>query len=517
MVVLSAGVITKTGKVLVARQFLPITRIRIEGLYAAFPKLIGDDTQHTFAETDTVRYLYSPLDQLYLLLITSKQSNIMEDMSTMLLLAKVVPEYCHGHTEADVIEHAFDLTFAFDEVINCGIKENVTLEQIKTFTEMDSHEEMVQKLIEESKVNEAKEAARKRAEHIDKQKQQSKKDEKYSKSSYGGGGGSDHGYPPPETTYVPHVEPTPTFNKEPTKQAAAASAAKGSGMSLKGAKKKEDFFRAVSQEEKLVGPATPQVTIHTADLTISPEMQSKLLITVDEKLSLVLEREGGIKKFVLNGEMRLTVFDPDDAKIKIKLAEPLKNKEYKCRLHPKLDAKAFDAQGALEFKDASTAFAVGSANAPTLVRWRYQCDDDSQVPFTLNLWPTTEDKRSMVTVTFTHVKQNHAFNDVVISIPCASSEPPSVTSAKDSEYHYDHKTKTMIWRVPEISDAQSTGTLEFNVPELDEDAFFPVNVQFTSKQTYAPVQVASVVHAETGNPHEFNALARLSQESYQVE
>lgn len=69
---------------------MPITRIRIEGLLAAFPKLIGNETQHTFVETDAVRYLYSPLDQLYLIMITNKQSNIMEDMNTMLLLAKVV-------------------------------------------------------------------------------------------------------------------------------------------------------------------------------------------------------------------------------------------------------------------------------------------------------------------------------------------------------------------------------------------------------------------------------------------
>lgn len=513
MVVLSAAVITKPGKVLVARQFVPMTRIRIEGLLAAFPKLIGDDTQHTFVETDAVRYLYSPLDQLYLIIITNKQSNIMEDMSTMLLFAKVVPEFCHGHQESDVIEHAFELVCAFDEVINCGIKENVTLEQIKTFTEMDSHEEMVQKLIEESKVNEAKERARDRAKLIDAEKQKAKQQISTKSSSYGGGGPAESNYAGPTTAaYAAHThEPAPA-KKEPPKEIAKPA---GKGMMLKGAKKKEDFFRAVAQEEKLSGPSAPQVTIHTADGVISPEMQNKVLITVNEKLTLVSVREE-IQKFVVDGEMKLTVFDPDDSKIKVKLAAPINTSLYKCRLHPKFDQKAFDATGVLEFKDASTTFPVGSANAPILVRWRSGGLPENLVPFKLDLWPQPEDKRSVVTVTFTHVKEGHAFNDVVVTIPCASSEPPSVSSAKDTEYHYDHKQKALVWRIAEISDSVSTGTLEFNVPELDEDAFYPLNIQFSSVQTFAAPQIASVTGVDSGAAHEFNFTTRLSQELFQI-
>jgi len=56
-VVLSAAVCTKSGKAIMARQFISMTRIRIEGLLAAFPKLMsgGRNTQHTFIETESVR------------------------------------------------------------------------------------------------------------------------------------------------------------------------------------------------------------------------------------------------------------------------------------------------------------------------------------------------------------------------------------------------------------------------------------------------------------------------------
>jgi hypothetical protein len=60
MVVISASICNKHGKILIARQFIPITKIKLEEYMANFPKLIeqSQGKQCNYIETESIRYIY---------------------------------------------------------------------------------------------------------------------------------------------------------------------------------------------------------------------------------------------------------------------------------------------------------------------------------------------------------------------------------------------------------------------------------------------------------------------------
>jgi dihydroorotase len=95
MVVISASICNKNGKILMARQFIPITRMKLEEYVANFPKLIESGNKYqnmltiylgkqcTHIETESIRYVYLPIEKLYLILITTNNSNIIEDLEVI--------------------------------------------------------------------------------------------------------------------------------------------------------------------------------------------------------------------------------------------------------------------------------------------------------------------------------------------------------------------------------------------------------------------------------------------------
>lgn len=91
-------------------------------------------------------------------------------MNFYVKLSQQIPEYCHSLDEKEILENAFNLIFAFDEIVALGYRESVNLKQIKTFIEMDSHEEKVYQAVRQTQEREAHQKMREKAKELQRQR-----------------------------------------------------------------------------------------------------------------------------------------------------------------------------------------------------------------------------------------------------------------------------------------------------------------------------------------------------------
>mmetsp|Transcript_3474 Transcript_3474/g.7208 ORF Transcript_3474/g.7208 Transcript_3474/m.7208 type:complete len:206 (+) Transcript_3474:109-726(+) len=133
-----------------------------------FTKLISAEMQHTFVENEAVRYVFQPLENIYLVLVTSKNSNIVEDLETLRLLQKVIQHYCaFGVDDGNILKYSFEIIWAFDDVVSLGYRESVTLGQVLTYTAMESAEERLHKEKLKQQMNDAKKFAKQKQKELD--------------------------------------------------------------------------------------------------------------------------------------------------------------------------------------------------------------------------------------------------------------------------------------------------------------------------------------------------------------
>lgn len=92
--------------------------------------------------------------------------------------------------EAEVGENAFNLIFAFDEIVALGYRESVNLAQIRTFVEMDSHEERVYQAVRCTQEREAKNKMREKAKEFQRQRLEANKNSGARNFGFSGGYGN---------------------------------------------------------------------------------------------------------------------------------------------------------------------------------------------------------------------------------------------------------------------------------------------------------------------------------------
>ena len=398
----------RSHAVLVSRQYVEMNRIRVEGLLAAFPKLVGIGKQHTYVETENVRYVYQPMEGLYLLLITNKQSNILEDLETLRLLSKVVREYVEDVSEPYVAESAFDLLFAFDEVISLGHKEEVTVAQVRQNTEMDSNEEKLINMIKGEKIKQVNEVMNARAREIERDRiEKGQRGDPFRTST------ALSSQPEPSSSAMgmddgPSLAPSapaPSLISKPTRTGPSK------GMKLK-KDKKDDLLSALEDEpgalstSGLAAPSAAAAVVATDPVNIN----------IEEQLTVKMNKEGGLQSMEVQGTLVLLCTDEQAACVQVVLNTGA-NAGFQFKTHPNIDKALYSSQQKLGVKDPARPFPV---NVPQgILKWRYQTTDEEQVPISINCWPTPSGAETYLNIEFESAA-TYDLQHVIITVPGAA-------------------------------------------------------------------------------------------------
>lgn len=497
-------------------------RSRIEALLASFPKLADSGTQHTTVEQDNVRYVYQPLDELYMVLITNRQSNILQDIDSLHLFAQVVTSICKSLDEREILRNAFELLSAFDELVTLGYRENLTLSQIKTFLEMESHEERIQEII--ARVRPSHHSDCNQLTHLHRTRNW-----RLARSVSVGLSSSKCNARrclvlavPPCRARLPilptllrclqqsQIPTTPTRRPRlPSEYQASgpkfiancssrALPSRGKGMQLGKKSKTNTIFEQVKNE---LGPeaeassplvsSTPAAAPAAASAASAPAEASDrdaVHITTAEGISAQLDREGLIKQFEVKGDLQLRISDPSLTLVKLDLA--LGNtRGAQLITHPKVDKTAFRNAKTIQLADTSKGFPSNMAIG--VMKWKLvlKPEDVDDPPITFRVWVEDSGKTFNITVEYEWTGTD-PLKDVSVTIPYSTSEP--AVSSFDAVYEV--AGDSLEWNIGLVDDTNASGSFEFEASADSDGEFFPMKVRFSKTKPFIDVDVSSCDH-----------------------
>lgn len=507
-------------------------RSRIEALLASFPKLADSGTQHTTVEQDNVRFVYQPLDELYMVLITNRQSNILQDIDSLHLFAQVVTSTCKSLDEREILKNAYELLSAFDELVTLGYRENLTISQIKTFLEMESHEERIQEIIARVRKLSYRTTLEDTVLIACRTKSWRRpRSERGRPSSLRCSARSllamlvawavawaaclERPCTPPTLRRLD--QPSPTLMTATKRRKTRTSvyyakclsellltkirftALKGKGMQLGKKSKTTDMFERVRGEmgqevddSPLITPAaaSPAAAEAPAPRVSSTLDRDAIHITINESISAKLSREGAVNSLTVSGDLNLRVADPSLTKVKLDLhAQPTHGAQF--RTHPNVDKNLFNSSKVIQMSNTARGFPVNQSVG--VLRWRAtpKTDDTSALPISFTVWVNKGSDGSYTLTVEYELTGSDALKDVSVTIPYLTSEP--TVSSFDATY--DVSGDSLEWTIGAVDEDNSTGAFEFEAQADDENEFFPMQVRFSKTSPLVDVDVSSLPHA----------------------
>ena len=310
---------------------------------------------------------------------------------------------------------------------------------------MESHEEKLLAMVQESKMNQAKE--------IMKQKEKEIKSQQPAASGFGffsslfstvsqtvrsiDSAATKPAASRPVESYVDtratapmRYAPLPSLtHSEP-----ANTPSLGRGMQLSGAKKDSLSVgpprllhpQNLMREDHLVVPST------TKKAAAAPVSSSAVDVKIEEELTVKLSRDGLIETADVKGTLSVRANAPEASRVLIRLND-FAAPGFQLQLHPTI-ARSFLNDHVLTLKQADRGFPVDSS--VSVLRWRQPNGGDALVPLSVTCWPEVLDDGCNVNVEYTLNREVlPALSNVRICIPLPAGASPEILSV-DGSYHF---------------------------------------------------------------------------------
>ena len=310
---------------------------------------------------------------------------------------------------------------------------------------MESHEEKLLAMVQESKMNQAKE--------IMKQKEKELKSQQPAASGFGffsslfstvsqtvrsiDSAATKPAASRPVESYVDTRATAPMryaslsslTHSEPT-----STPSLGRGMQLSGAKKDSLSVgpprllhpQNLMREDHLVVPST------TKKAAAAPVSSSAVDVKIEEELTVKLSRDGLIETADVKGTLSVRANAPEASRVLIRLSD-FAAPGFQLQLHPTI-ARSFLSDHVLTLKQADRGFPVDSS--VSVLRWRQPNGGDALVPLSVTCWPEVLDDGCNVNVEYTLNREVlPALSNVRICIPLPAGASPEILSV-DGSYHF---------------------------------------------------------------------------------
>ena len=146
----------------------------LEEYIIQFSRGVDSCKEITHLESDKVRYLFIQIDTFYLILITTKNSNIIEDTEILKLIYRLIQDLCNSINQESIIENAFEIMLGIDDIVSLGYRNSINLGQIKQYLQMESAEEKEFKRKKEEQELAVSKALEEKGKEFDRQKREKK-------------------------------------------------------------------------------------------------------------------------------------------------------------------------------------------------------------------------------------------------------------------------------------------------------------------------------------------------------